>query len=67
MVKIKNSTRIALAATVLWFMFLYLGHEDRFNYHEMYGDGALSAFGFGLAAIWLLKFILGTFVDKKED
>ena len=33
----------------------------------MYGADTWEAFGFGLIAIWVHKFVLGTFVDKKKD
>ena len=62
----KNSARIALAASVVWFAFTFFEVVNRYEGIMDAGD-ALGAMIIGLVVIWLLKFILGTFVDKKNE
>jgi MFS-type transporter involved in bile tolerance (Atg22 family) len=59
----KNSTRIALAVTAVWFgLTLWAFAVGHFRDDEI---------GFALIivlpVIWALKFILGAFVDKKGE
>ena len=56
----KNSTRIALAATVVLLGY-FLAYVGGFR-TDLWGLIPIA-----LVVIWLLKFILGTFVDKKNE
>ena len=62
----KNSTRIALAATVVLLGIILVGHLAQLGLF-WHLDDAIAILIIGLVVIWLLKFILGTFVDKKGE
>ena len=55
----RNSTRIALAATVVWLGIVIVAVVDRAS------DTFFVTLIVVLPVIWALKFILGTYVDSK--
>jgi len=62
----KTSTRIMLAAMVLWvpFMLILVGEEEIFGFIR-----SSNVFNYtiaGLVVILLLKLVLGSFVDEKK-
>ena len=65
-IKLKNSTQIALGATVVWIGYTRLAGVNR-------SDGIIArdksgpVLIIGLVVIWDLKFIFGTFADKQGD
>ena len=62
----KNSTRIALAATVVLLGIILVAAKAGLDLLRHLED-ASAILIIGLVVIWLLKFILGTFVDKKNE
>jgi hypothetical protein len=60
----KTSTRIALAAIVIWAAFLVGGEEA--DLFDLYGSRS-ELLIIGVVVCILLKFILGAFVDKKKE
>jgi uncharacterized protein YneF (UPF0154 family) len=61
----KTSTRIALAAIIIWVAFLVGGVEaDLFDFR---GDNRNELIVIGVVVCILLKFVLGVFIDKKKE
>ena len=63
----KKSTRISLAVSVLWLVFIMFVSRNLPDFHHMRFEASLPALVIGLAVIWALKFVLATMVDDKED
>lgn len=61
----KTSTRIMLAAMILWvpFMLILVGKEDMFG--NIYSSDVETYTIIGLVVILLLRLVLGSFIDKK--
>ena len=63
----KKSTRISLAVSILWLVFIMFVSRNLPDFHHMRFEASLPALVIGLAVIWVLKFVLATMVDDKED
>ena len=63
----KKSTRISVAVSALWLVFIMFASRDLPDFHQTRFEASLPALVIGLAVIWALKFALATFVDKKKD
>jgi|TARA_E500000331_G_C16674306_1_gene462617 hypothetical protein len=61
----KPSTRIALAAIIIWVAFL-LGGEAA-DLHDFGSKDSRQLLIIGVVVCILLKFVLGVFVDKKKE
>ena len=63
----KKSTRISVAVSAGWLVFIMFASRDLPDFHQTRFEASLPALVIGLAVIWALKFVLGSMVDDKED
>jgi hypothetical protein len=63
----KTSTRIMLATMVLWTFFIIIGGRSGMDLHGIrHGEVVFGILFLGNIVIFLLKLILGSYVDQKK-
>jgi hypothetical protein len=63
----KMSLKMALATSIIWICFMYVGLPDALDWHGIRGSDWFVVTGFGIAMIWYLCFLFKRHIDKKFD
>ena len=69
--KLKKSTRLAFLVSLVWIGFWFLGANDLVGWHDLRMSNnneqevILYNIAGGLLGIWMIKFMLGSMIDKK--